>query len=188
MAFLAAIPAVLGSIGAATAGAASVASTVGTVLSVGGSILGGISAMQQGNYQASVARQNASIAEENARRAVDRAQIQQQDTDRETAALIGTQESLQGASGLLVTGRSQMLTRKAAAEIGRQDALNVRQAGEVEAYGYKNEAASQIASASMARATGRMGLLSGFINAGTSLVNANNRVKNPERYTAGARA
>jgi hypothetical protein len=124
------------------------------------------------DYQAQVARMNAQIAEDNARRALERSQIEQQDQDTITRAQLGTQEALQGASGLSIEGGSQILTRKSAAMLGRRDALNIRQAGEIEAYNYKTQAVNQEAAARLAKAQGQSALVGSYFSAGGSLLSS----------------
>lgn len=113
MAFLAPVGAFL----AANAG------TIGTVLSIGSAAVTGISAIQQGNYQAAVARNNAMIADQNAAAAAEAAQIEQARSDREYAGLLGQQLSVGGASGLDLNSaslrRGRMLTRRTRGEAAR---------------------------------------------------------------------
>lgn len=178
MAFLAAIPAALGGLfgggaaaaGGAAAGAASGGLSFGNVLGAAGSILSGVSGLTAGIYQGKVAAMNAKIAEENAVRAFERSQQEQIDQDRQTAAMIGQQEAIQSASGTTTTGRSNLLVRKAAARLGRQDAFNVREAGRMEAYGFNTDAANFRAQGAQARMGGFNSLLGGFIGAGQSLI------------------
>ncbi len=152
------------------AAAAPILAAVGTVASVGGALIGGIAQKNASDYQAQVARMNAKIANENADRALERSQIEQQDQDTLTRAQMGAQEAAQGASGLSLTGGSQILTRKSAAMLGRRDALNVRQAGELEAYNYRTQAVNSEAQARMAKAQGQNALLGSYFNAGGSLL------------------
>lgn len=152
------------------AAAGPILALAGSVASAGGALIGGMAAKNAGDYQAQVERQNAQIARDNAARAIERSQLEQQDQDRLTQAQLGTQEALQGASGLSLEGGSQMLTRKGAAMLGRLDALNVRQAGEVESYNYKTQAVNSEAKARMAKAQGRSALVGSFFSAGGSLL------------------
>lgn len=151
---------------------AAVATVVGGIASAGGALIGGMAAKNAGDYQAQVARMNAQIAKDNSDRALERSQIEQQDQDTLTRAQMGTQEALQGASGLSITGGSQILTRKSAAMLGRRDALNVRQAGEIESYNYKTQAVNQEAAARLAKAQGQAALTASYFSAGGSLLSS----------------
>lgn len=154
------------------------------IIGVIGSLVGGIGTFmtmqaqsQMAAYQASIAEMNQRIAEDNARRAIERAQVMQVDQDMLSAGARGEQVAIQAASGLSLSGRSQMLTRKSAAELGRRDALNVRQEGELQKYQYLTEAANFGAQAqlknmeSSAYSTGAgFSLLSSFLKAPASLI------------------
>lgn len=159
MAFLAGIPAALGSLLGNM--------TLGGALQAGGALLGGVSSLAASNYQAQVARQNAEIAEQNAQRASQQSQQEAERADLELAALAGQQEAIQGASGL--SGRSQVLTRRSTARLGRLDAQRIRIAGTAESRNYMQQAADYRSEASQARRAGYMGFAQGVIGAGASL-------------------
>lgn len=142
---------------------------VGAISAVG-SILSGVLGFAQAQAQANIAKMNKQIAEENASRAISRSQIVQQEQDDQTRALLGTQEAMQGASGLSLNSGSARRTRRTAAMLGRKDALNVRQAGELEAYNYRVQAANFGAQVKVDSISGVGNLLTGFVNAGGSLI------------------
>ena len=135
-----------------------------------GSIISGIGQMQAANYQAQIAQMNAEIARDNAKRAIDKAQLDQEDQDKKSIVMQGEIEAAQSVSGIALTSRTSKLTRKTALELGRKDALNVRQAGEMEAYNHKVAAANQTAQAGLYRMQGTNSLLSGFVNGFSSLI------------------
>lgn len=170
MAFLAAIPAALGSLASGVGAAASSFGGLGSLISAGGAILSGVATANAASAQAQVAKDNAKINEENAQLANERQQEAVQLQDRQTAAALGEQAAIQGGSGLSLTGRTQLLTRKAAAALGRQDAINVNEAGAREVRNYQQAVAGNLTEANMAKASGQNALLSGFINAGSSLI------------------
>lgn len=165
---------------ALTIGATSV--SVGSLLGAAGAVVGGIGALAAGNYQNAVAKQNAQIAEQNAHRARERAGIEAQDNDMQTLGMLGEQEAAQSASGISLTSRSSILTRKAAKELGRRDTLNIIQAGDVEAYNYKVDAANQRASGKAAKTTGVFNALGSFLSAGGSLAGGAKSVPNGSRF------
>lgn len=144
--------------------------TAGTLLAAAGSIYSGYSAMQQANTQAKFDQYNAAIADQNATRAIEVAQINQQTSDNEAAALIGEQLAAQSASGLTLNSRSAILARKGQAELNRKDALNIRQAGELQRFNYESEAASLRAQAKASRASGRSAFIASLFNAGGTLI------------------
>lgn len=163
MAFLAAIPAAIGSFFSGAGGG------VGAALSAGSALLGGISALGTASYQSQVAKNNAKIAEENAALAQQTAQAEQLRSDQEIAGLIGQQEAIQSASGLSTSGKSQFLTRRSTARIGRAQAGDIRAQGNLDTRNFLNQADSFRAEAKNAKTQGMFGLASGILGAGTSL-------------------
>jgi hypothetical protein len=161
----------------------SFAPVLAAVLSAAGSLVSGISAMQQANYQAAVAKANQVIANQNAVRAIDKGQVDQQSQDTQTLGMLGEQEAAQSASGLSLSGKSQILTRKAARELGRLDALNVRQDAELKAYDFKTQAMNYGAQAQSLKMQGQGNLLASFLNAGTGLLSSASKIRNANRYT-----
>ena len=173
-----------------------------TVAGIGaaGSIMQGRAASRQANYDAQIAlfnskaaEQNAGVsldnakyAEENAVEAIQRAQLDQVTLDNEAAALKGSQLATQGASGLSIGGRTQILTRNASEQIARQDAYNARMSGEYaaqdfrteargfrqEAQNYYNDAAVGRASAKAAKQRGKNARLSSYFDAAGTLIGA----------------
>lgn len=164
------------------AAAAPILGVISSIVGAAGAVYSGMAAKNAADYQSAVAEQNARIAEDNARRAIERSQIQQQDQDMQTRADLGTQEAIQSASGLSLTGGSQMLSRKAVAELGRRDALNVRQDGEIESYNFKTQASGQRAEAQLARMKGQASLVGGYLQGAGGLLSGLATVKNPERF------
>ncbi len=147
-------------------------------LAAAGSVVGGIQASNAANYQAKVAAMNAEIAEQNAQRAVHRSQVEAQDQDAVSLAALGELTSMQGASGTSLTGRSAKRGRATVRQLGRLDALRVRQAGDIEAYGHRTEQANFLAQAEASRMEGRHSLVEGFMNAGSSLISGASKSRN----------
>lgn len=174
------IPPLLATLGSALGGIT--ASGIGTALTVGSGILGTVSAVGAANYQAQVAKNNASIAAVNAAKASDQSQVQQQQNDTQTAALVGEQEALQGGSGL--SGPSQLRTRITANKLGAQDSLNIRTAGDsnIQQYAQQSEDFKAQAAAARAQATGS--LIGGILGIGSSLIGGAKSVANPGRISA----
>lgn len=139
-----------------------------TMIAMAGSVLGGLANFSAGQFRARIATMNREVALENADRAIARSQVEQMDQDTQTAALIGEQEALQGASGLSLTSRSHIRTRASARTLGRVDALNVRQAGEIESYNYQVDAENFRAEASASQSEALFGLVEGFLGAGSA--------------------
>lgn len=161
-------------------GIAQVLSTAATVASAG---FGALSAMAAGNYQAKLAEYNAQVAEGNAKRSEQRASIEAQDNDMATLGMLGEQEAAQTSSGISLRSKSAVAVRRAARQLGRRDALNIVQAGKVEAYNYRVEAAGQRAQGQMAQMAGRTNALGQFLSMGGSLIgNASSTAKKRSGY------
>lgn len=177
---------------------AGVLGTISTIVSVAGSVLGGIQAYKQGKaqeaaykYQAEVQKVNADIARGNAVREIQTSQIQQEDQDRAARGMLGEQIAQQAASGLSLGGRTQIATRRSARELAKRDALNIRYAGEIGKYNYMQEALNQDAgrnlslmSAKTASRDAGFGLLSGFLNATGSLIGGAQSFKSATRKSS----
>lgn len=143
--------------------------TLAQGLSAAGSVVSGVLGFASANYQAQVAQMNQEIAMENAARANTRGQEAAMEQDALTRGMLGEQIAAQSASGLSLSSGSAIKTRKAARVLGRKDAENVKEAGDIEAYNYKVDAANFGAQGNSARLSGMGSLLGGFLNAGTVL-------------------
>lgn len=171
MAFLAAIPAALGSM----------AGGLGTIVSVAGTVIGAMGQASAARQQAKIADANAKIAYENAQRATAASQEQVQDSDREMAAFMGQQEAAQSASGLSTDSRSSVLTRKSAQRIGRIDSSRITEQGRSNARNFFQQQADFQMQAESARKSAKFAMLSGIVGAASSLVGAS---KPTSSYTA----
>lgn len=145
---------------------AAMAATTMSVASVGSSVLGAFSAIQQGNQANELAKYNAALSMNNAN-AADVAGQQEAgrlyDINRRK---IGAAQAAQGASGADVNLGSPVDVQ---ADLAGQAALDqeiARWRGKVQATGYQNEAASQLYQGQIAQsnAWGKAGsmLLTGF--------------------------
>lgn len=155
---------------AAFAALPTILGVVSTGVAIAGIVQSTSANIQSANYQAMVAERNAKTMEDNAVRAQYAAQVQQQEIDRESRGLIGAQIAQQSASGLKIGGRSQMLTRKSARELARQDAMNIRQAGDLEAYNFRIGAEDAATAAGFARQSAGNALTEGFLSGAGTLV------------------
>ena len=132
-------------------------------------IVSGVTGMMQANYQAKVANMNAQIAQENADLASTKSEIDAQESDFSTSILLGEQENAQAASGVTVSGKSQILTRKAARHAGAADRMKLIQGGQVERYNFLTQKANFKAEAKAAKISGISSLIGGFASAAGSL-------------------
>lgn len=155
---------------AAFAALPTILGVISTGVAIAGVVASTSAATQRANFEAQVAERNRAVMEDNATRAQYNAQVQQAESDRIARGLIGEQIAAQSASGLKLGGRSQMLTRKSAKELARLDALNIRQAGDVEAHNYRIGAEDAALAAGFARQTASNALTEGFLTGAGVLV------------------
>lgn len=141
----------------------------GTGLQVAGSVIGMMNNMQAAGDAKALALRNKLIAEDNAQRSLVIAQEEQFDVDMETAATLGEQEAIQAGSGLAMGSKSFVQTRSAARMLGRIDALNVREAGEIRAQAYRNESDTFAAEALAAQRAKNNALIGGLLGTASAI-------------------
>lgn len=122
-----------------------------------------LSAIQAGNYQAAVARNNARIAEENAARVSEASQREALRSDEDYRALLGEQLAAQGASGFDILGRSQTEARMLTRRVGRRAAMDLIDEGEAGARRSLQEAANF-------RGEGKQAKLQGYFSGASALL------------------
>jgi hypothetical protein len=142
------------------------------IISALSSVVSGVMGMMQASYQAEVANRNARVAEMNAEHSLMVASIKAEDQDMQSKALKGEQLSTQAASGVTLSGDSQVLTRATATRLGRRDALNIIDDGNLEAYNYREQAANFKMQAGAAQLSGMSSLVGGFLGAAGGLAGA----------------
>ena len=140
---------------------------VPAVFAVAGSVLSGISAIQQGNYQNAVAQMNAKSADAYAAAESEAAQREAMRSDREYAQLAGEQMAAQGASGLDVLGRTQLRTRDMTGRVAGEARTDIRQRGTYESMKRSQEAANFRAEGSAAKKQGLVSGIGSFLKAGS---------------------
>lgn len=147
------------------------------VAAAGSTIVGAVGSLVSANANAQAARYQSQVAERqrqinllNASRALDAARQEHIQTEQQNAALYGAQVAAQSASGLKIGGRSQILTRKGARELGRLDALNVVAAGDIAAYNYRMAAEDAGNESKFLRQTSTNSMLTGWLSAGSTLI------------------
>jgi hypothetical protein len=160
--------------------------TLGTVALVGtavGGVVGGIGEEESGQaaaaastYKAGVAQLNRKIAEQNAQWAIQAGGAQAEVKGMQEAQKIGQEKVVQAASGLDVnTGttakvRSDMVSASAYEQnVIRWDAAKTAYGYEVKAATDEAESNLDLMAASQQKTAGDIGMLTSFINAGTSV-------------------
>lgn len=125
--------------------------------------IAGLSAVQSGNYQAAVAKNNAQIAEQNAAQTSSAAQRELMRSDQDYRALLGEQLAAQGASGFDILGRTQTSTRALTERVGRRAAMDINIEGAAGARRSQQEAANF-------RAEGKQAQLQGYLTGASALL------------------
>ena len=106
---------------------------------------------------------------------MERAQIEGQDQDRLAVAVIGEEISKQAGSGLNLVSGSFTKKRASLRQLARLDTLRIRQAGDVEAFNFLQEAATSKAEAKAFKRKAKFTALAGALQgvgdiAGSSLI------------------
>lgn len=160
---------------------------IGAALTAGSAGLSALSAVQSGNYQAAVAKNNARIAEENAARTSEAAQRTALRSDQDYQALLGEQLAAQGVSGFDILGRSQISARQLTERTGRRAAMDIIQEGTAGARRSLQEAANFRSEGKQAKlqgyVTGAGALLKGASDVGTMI--GGRRLRSFERRRVG---
>lgn len=131
--------------------------SAGGVAAVASAGLGAASAISQGNYQAAVAKNNASLAEQQAGRESDAAQTAAMRLSQENAGRLGDLTAAQAASGLDVGSRSFTQARALETRIGATEVRDTARAGADAAQASMQQASSFRAEASNAKTQGMLG-------------------------------
>lgn len=152
---------------------------VGAIASVASGAMG----MMQANYQAKVAEMNARIAKDNAGIASERGGIEAQMQDVQAGQLQGEQISQQAASGVSLSGASQIKTRAMARTMAASDRMRIRENANYEAYGYRTQAANFKADARAAKISGVASLVGGILAGASEL--AGSTVQHPSPSLVG---
>jgi hypothetical protein len=130
------------------------ASTAASILGTGMSAFGG---MQQGRYQAAVAKNNQRLAERQAEDALRRGDLAEDQQRRKTGLILGTQRAGLAGQGTALDEGSPLDIVGDTAMVGETDALTIRSNAEREAWGYRAQAMNFGAQADIERS--RAGLL-----------------------------
>lgn len=168
MCLFAALPALGGIFGGASAG-------LGGVLSALGTVVGAVGSISAGNQSAKVAEYNAKVAENNAQAAQQTAAYEANLTRENLRRTIGAQRAAGASSGLDTTSGTPVAVLGDTAKQGEMDVLAQLYSGRAAAVGYHNDARRM-------RAEGKAQKQAGFINAGTSLLSGFSKMATSNRY------
>lgn len=133
------------------------------------SIVSGVGQYQSGQYQAAVARNNAIIAEQNAQFALQKGQVEAENQNYKTRAIIGQQKANEAAAGIDVNSGSALEVRSSTAELGHLDALTILNNAAAQAAGYRAQKMNFEAESALDKSKAGYGLASSLIGGGASL-------------------
>jgi len=149
-------------------------STTGTIIggatSAAGALVGGISGYNSYSYKAAVAQQNAQIAKNNAAYSLWEGGQNAQRQGLADQFALGKIVSGQAASGVDVSSGSAAQIQQSQAGAAQQNQMMIRSNASRKAYGYDVEATNMLNEAKMDKAAGSMSLVSGGLNATSSLI------------------
>jgi hypothetical protein len=135
-----------------------------------GSIVSGIAAFSQAQYQAAVAKANEKQAKLNAELSMNIAQKDAEDLGTQAKGQMGELVAAQGASGISLSSPSAVRGRKWMSAVGYQDQTRRTEQGQREFANYRTQANVYAAEAKAAKMSGMFSLIGGFINAAGSMV------------------
>jgi hypothetical protein len=143
-----------------------------TMLMVGSTIMGGVSAIQQGNaqaaasnYNAQVSEMNATLADRRARDAILRGQEEEQRKRMEIGQLQGRQRAAMAANGVDLSFGSPLDTLVDTAIMGELDALTIRRNAAREAYDFDVQGVNLRSDAALSRANAKSAKTGGYLAA-----------------------
>lgn len=141
-----------------------------TGLNAVGSVLAGVGASQQGQYQAQVASNNATISGQNAQADLVAGQVAESEQKLKTGMLAGAQRAAQGANGIDVNVGSPTQVIDSTRTIGAMDAALIHYNASRAAFGEETQAANFNAQAELDRKAASNALLAGIMKGGTSVL------------------
>ncbi len=145
-------------------------SVIGGGVSAFGAYSKGQSEGMSADYASAVARNNAITAENNAKYALAAGDVQSENQQMKTKAVLGTQKAAQAANGIDVNSGTAVDVRRSTAELGHLDALTILNNASNKAAGYRAQGANFTAEAELQSMKGDTSRMAGYIGAGSSLI------------------
>jgi hypothetical protein len=143
---------------------------VGAGVGAYGAIQSGEAQQAAANYQAQVARNNATIAGQNAAYATAAGNAQAEQSTMKTNAVVGAMMAGQAASGIDVGSGSALDTRTSQKEVGALEVGTIRNQAAWKAYGYQTQSMSDTAQAGLDTAQGSAAATAGDIGGVSSVL------------------
>jgi len=153
----------------------------GSVASGIGDLVEGFGAGRAADYQAQIARNNASISRANAEQAVRAGQAAALAQGLRTRDIVGRTKAAQAASGIDVNSGSALTVQQSERILGMMDAMTIRANAARAAYGYESQAAGDVARAAMLKRRGKMERIGGLIGASGTILEGASSVDKQRR-------
>lgn len=153
-----------------------------TALTAAGTVVSGIQAKQQGDYQAQVANNNAQLAAQARREAIDQGTINQVREDRKAAQIQGQQRLALASAGVDTTYGTAADLASDSALIGSENRQDIVTNTQRAAQGYAIDAMNDRSQATAAKMKGNSALVSSLFQAGGTILGGASQVS---KYNAG---
>ncbi len=147
-------------------------SVVGAVASAASTVMGGIAASNNANYQAQVARNNAQIAQQNANASMAAGAQKVQMEGMKNAAKMGAVKAAQAANGVDVNTGSNVDVQVGERQIGDLDEQQTQHNAQLQAYGYRTQASNFQAEAGLDQARADQAIPGSILSAGGGLLSS----------------
>ena len=154
------------------------ATAIGGLTSAVGAISSGQAASRNASYQAQIAQMNAKVATQNSAYEIQLGEQKSMAQQLKSRAAIGATVAAQGANNLDVNSGSNLQVQAGEAELGKLDALTIRNDASRQAYNFKTQAVSDSAQAALFQSESSQDALSGYIGAAGSLLSTAGTVGN----------
>lgn len=155
------------------------AAVAGTVSSISGNLAAGKAAQAEANYRAQVAHNNEIIANQNADYAIKAGQQKAAVESMKGAALVGRARAAAAASGIDVNSGSALDVQESEREKAKLDTETTLSNAQLQAYGYRSQAAGFSGSADLstleggnAEAAGNRGAVGSLFEGATAIAGA----------------
>jgi hypothetical protein len=149
-----------------------------TAVTAAGTLYGGYRAKQEGDYNAAVARNNATLEQQQAADALARGRTEEVKHGREVARLRAMQIAAFAANGLDTSFGSAADIVVDGALIGAEDAFNMRENTQREARGYLISAQNLQEEARQSKRAGRDALIGSVVDATGTVLSGASQVRN----------
>jgi hypothetical protein len=143
---------------------------IGASMASIGQVVGGITAMQQANFEASVAQQNAAIERENIQMEQERTSREALLQSRRVGQLVGEQRATAAANGVSTDFGTAASLIDDTQMLGREDLSNIYKQGNENVKGMDRNVANFVGESRAAKARGKGALVGSLFQAGGTML------------------